>query len=110
MASLGKVKWTGSSGQVYRFKVYPLGARLHNVSGLYVITRRRHNPEGGFRHLPLYVGQTEDVSQPFGQHHKAVQFKQRGANCICLQADDSEDSRLAKERDLIGAMHPACND
>jgi len=110
MASLGKIKWTGGSGQVYQFKVYPLGTKLRKVSGLYVVTRRRHNPKGGYRHLPLYVGQTEDFSQPFGQHHNAEQFKQRGANCICLQSDSSEDSRLAKERDLIAAIQPVCND
>jgi hypothetical protein len=110
MASLGKTTWRGEAGQVHRFKVYALGTKLRKVCGLYVITRRRRKADGGYGHVPLYVGQTEDLSQPFGQHRKAAEFRQRGANCICLHSDDSEDSRLAKEQALIATLHPACND
>jgi hypothetical protein len=110
MASLGKAHFKGGSGNAYRFKVYPLGAKFRKLGGMYVVTKRRPNADGGYRHVAIYVGQTEDFSQPFDRHHKAEDFRRLGANCICLQADDSEDSRLAKERDLIAAYHPVCND
>jgi hypothetical protein len=33
-----------------------------------------------------------------------------GANCICVQSDQSQESRLGKQRDLIATFSPACND
>jgi hypothetical protein len=110
MAALGRMHFTGKSGREYRFKVYPLGTRFRKLSGVYIIGNRSHGNNGGRRLVPLYVGQTEDFSQPFGQHHKAQQFTEHGANCICLQSDAIEDSRLAKQQDLIAALCPACND
>ena len=110
MPSLGNTAFKGRSGQAYRFKVYPLGTKLRRLGAIYVVTNRRRNELGKYRHVALYVGQTEDLSQPFDQHHKAVEFKRHGANSICLQSDDSEDSRVVKQRDLVAALRPACND
>jgi hypothetical protein len=110
MASLGKIVFTGVSGKQYRFTVYPLGTKLRKLSGVFVVTKRSHKPEGRYRHLALFVGHTEDFSQPFGRHRKAKEFRGRGANCICLQADKSEESRLAKEQDLVAALRRTCND
>ena len=110
MASLGKTVCKGRSGEVYRLKVYALGTRLRKAGGIYVITSRSRNADGGYRHVPLFVGQTEDFSQPFAQHRKAEAFKQHEANCICVQPDVSEESRLTKEADLIAKYHPVCND
>jgi len=62
MASLGKTVFNGGSGKAYRFKVYPLGAKFRKISGLYVISNRSHGANGGYRHAPLYVGHTEDLS------------------------------------------------
>jgi len=100
----------GKSGKSYRFKVYPLGVRFRKISGVYIIGSRLPGTNGGHRLVPLYVGHTEDFSQPFGQHRKAREFTKQGADCVCLQSDDSEESRLAKERDLIAGLRPACND
>lgn len=110
MASLGKLVLTGVSGKKYRFMVYPLDTRLRKLSGVYVITKRSRKAEGRYGHLALYVGHTEDFSQPFGRHRKAKEFRGRGANCICLQSDKSEESRLAKQQDLVAAFHRIRND
>lgn len=110
MASLGKTAFRGASRKAYRFRVYALGTKFRKLSGVFVITNRIHKEGGGYRHVPLYVGHTEDISQPFDQHRKAKELLKNGANCICLQSDDSEDSRVAKEQDLIAALHPACNE
>lgn len=110
MTSLGMTVLKGGSGKGYRFRVYPLGTRFRKKCGVFVITSRSHSEEGGRRHKPLYVGQTEDLSQPFDQHRKAEQFMQHGANCICLHPETSEESRMAKELDLIASLHPVCND
>jgi hypothetical protein len=109
MPSIGKTAFTGASGKAYRFRVYALGTRFRKLSGVYVVTSRVHKKDGGYRHVPLYVGHTEDFSQPFGKHRKSAEFMQRGANCICLQKDLSEESRAAKEEDLVAGLNPACN-
>jgi hypothetical protein len=109
MASLGKTAFKGGSGTAYRFKVFPLGTKFRKLSGVYVVTSRFHKEGAGYRHSALYVGHTEDFSQLFGQHRKAKEFMQQGANCICLQKDASEESRLTKEQDLVAGLNPACN-
>jgi hypothetical protein len=110
MASLGKATYKSKSGNQYRFKVFPLNTRFRKIGGIYLIARRGHSNHGGHRHKVLFVGHTNDFSQPFERHRKAQELKQLGANCICVQSDQSEESRLGKERELIVAFGPACND
>ena len=110
MASLGKIVLTGVSGKKYRFTAYPLGTKFRKLSGVFVITKRTRKAEGRYGHLALYVGCTEDFSQPFDRLRSAKKFRGRGANCICLQSDESETSRLAKEKDIAAAFHRICND
>lgn len=109
MPSLGKAFLTGESGRTYRFRVFALGTRFRKRSGVYAVTSRTRNTNGGPRHVVLYVGQTADFSQPIEQH-KVDAVRQHGADCICVLSDDSEESRLAMEKDLVAAFHPACND
>jgi len=110
MACLGTTTFTGKSGKTYRFKTYAWGAHFRKVSGVYVIGSRARGEEGQPNVLPLFVGSTEDFSQPFRKHRKAQVLNEQGANCICLQSDALEESRLAKQRDLIAGLQPACND
>jgi hypothetical protein len=110
MASLGKARFTSKSGNQYRFKVFPLNTRFRKLGGIYLIACRSHGDEGGHRHKILYVGSTTDFSQPFEKHRKAEDLVRLGANCICVQSDESAKSRQGKERDLIAAFSPVCND
>jgi hypothetical protein len=110
MASLGKTMFKSESGKEYRFRVFPLGTRFRKVSGVYVIAYRGRSSQGTHRHKILYVGHTEDLSQPFEAHRKAHDLARLGANCICVQSDESEESRSAKERDLVATFSPACNE
>ena len=110
MASLGKATFTSKSGNEYQFKVFPLGTHFRKLSGIYMIAYRGRDGRGANRHKVLYVGNTEDFSQPFEKHRKAQDLMRLGANCICVQSDKSEQSRSDKEQDLIAAFAPACND
>jgi hypothetical protein len=110
MASLGKAIFKGRSGKPYRFKVFPLSTRFRKISGIYVVATRAQVTDGKHRHTVIYVGHTEDFSLPLAKHRKAGDFAQQGANCICVQSDKSAESRLEKERDLIAAFSPKCND
>jgi hypothetical protein len=107
MASLGKVTFTSKNGDKHRFKVFPLSTRFRKMGGVFLITRRRHCNQGGYRHKILYIGSTEDFSQPFEAHLKAQTLKRIGANCICVQSDQSQESRQGKQCELIAAFKPA---
>ncbi len=110
MAKLGTITFTGASGTEYEFDVYPFGESFSEVGAVYVITERTPKSKGGADHTRIYIGQTGDLSERFDTHHKADCFQRHDANCICVHRDDDEDSRLAKERDLLAAYSPPCND
>jgi hypothetical protein len=110
MASLGRATFKGASGKSYRFRVFALGTRFRKRSGVYAVTSRNSNGNGGHQHVIVYVGHTEDFSQPFAEHHKAGAFKQHGADCVCVLGDESKESRHVKQQDLVAAFHPVCND
>jgi hypothetical protein len=109
MASLSRTVLKGDSGKTYRFRIYPLGTKFRKIGGVYIITNRYHREDAGYRHKTLYIGRTGDFSEPMDQHDKVREFVEHGANCICVLSDESEDSRLVKERDLIASLHPVCN-
>ena len=108
MASLGKAAFKGESGKQYRFKVFPLGTRFRKIGGVYAIAYSA-NAHGVHRHRILYVGHTEDFSQPFDKHGKVQDLVRLGADCIRVQSDKSEKSRVEKQRDLVATFSPACN-
>lgn len=109
MAKIGTITFTGSSGKSYTFNVYPIDQELNDVGGVYCITRRYKNSTGGYTHSVVYVGVTGDLSTRFNDHHKDDCFTKNKANCICIHRDDNEDSRFAKESDLIDYYNPPCN-
>jgi hypothetical protein len=109
MPALGKRSFKGESGTAYRFQLYAYGTRLRKRSGVFVVTNRTRRSEGGYDHDVLYVGQSEDLSRPFVDATHNDELVTLGANCICLLSDLSQESRLAKKRDLIASLHPLCN-
>ena len=110
MARLGTITFTGVSGARYQFDVYPFGASFKDIGVIYVITNRHPNERGGYSHHRIYIGQTEDLSERFDNHHKYDCFVRENANCICVFGLDSEDRRLDIESDLLDNYSPPCND
>lgn len=110
MPKIGDATFDGISGRGYRFEVHSMGTDFKAVGGVYAITRRSKNAENGHTHQAIYIGQTQDLSTRFDDHHKANCFETYGANCICTHLDDKESSRLTKENDLIRRHNPLCND
>jgi len=109
MAKLGTLPLTGGSGDSYDFEIYPWGTGFNAVAGVYAITKRAPAADGNFTHAVLYVGETGDLSTRFDTHHKAVCFERRGANCIGVHRETSEDTRLRIEASLIARQEPPCN-
>jgi hypothetical protein len=101
MPSLGTTTFKGGSGHQYRFRVFPLGTRFRKISGIFIIANRQRDANGQYRHAIVHVGHTADFSQPLLAGDKTNDLVQEGANCVCVQSDGSEASRLEKERDLI---------
>ena len=110
MISIGTLKLTGRSGIEYNFGSYSLDTSFRLVGAVYVITKRTTQIDGSGTHDFVYVGQTGDLSKRFDDHYKADCFKRHMANCVSIHLDDNENSRLAKETDLIVALNPPCND
>jgi hypothetical protein len=110
MAKVSTVAFQGKSSERYVFDVWRMDQPFKNVGAVYAVTRRYQNEAGAYSHSVIYIGQTEDLSTRFGDHHKADCFSKSGANCICTHCDDEDDSRLSKEDDLVRYYKPRCND
>jgi hypothetical protein len=109
MARISTVKLHGKSGNDYEFEVWPRVQTFRPVAAVYAVTQRYQNNQGGYSHTVIYVGQTENLEARHEDHHKEDCFDKHNANCICTHRDDDEDSRLAKEADLIANYNPVCN-
>jgi len=101
------LKLTGYSGKIYTFNVDEIGTELKAVGAVYAVTKRRDNG----KHKIIYVGQTENLSERFDDHHKQTCFDNNDATCICTHRDEDEDedSRRYKEADLVERYDPPCN-
>lgn len=106
---MATVTITGDSGTKYAFDVFGLDSNFNAVAGVYAVTGRRETAKDSYSHTVIYFGQTDDLDDRFSDHHKADCFEDHGANSLCFHADENEQSRLAKEADLIAARNPPCN-
>ena len=110
MSKLGTVTFTGKTGRKYEFKTYTWGTSFKKgYHAVYFVTKRSRNSEGGYSHERIYIGQTEDLSTRFDDHHKQDCFDRNEANCICVYGEKNDDNRLAIEKDLIDNYDPSCN-
>jgi len=109
MVSLGTITFTGISGKNYKFSVYHFGTAFKALGAVYFITHRQNLSDHSYDHTRIYVGQTKGLSERFDNHYKYSCFLTNNANCICIHLDDSEKSRLEKEKDLYDKYHPTCN-
>ena len=95
---------TGSSGAQYSFKVYPWDTQFKAVGAVYLVLRKG-NPNFDL----LYVGQTEDLSSRFDDHHKQPCFDRKGRTHIAILVESSEAQQLRIESDLVTKYQPSCN-
>ena len=109
MSKLGTIDLQGQSGQKYTFNIYKWGAELKDIGAVYYISNRQENADGSWSHTNIYVGQTEDMSERFDNHHKAECFDSYNVSAISIHQEEGEDSRLEIEDDLITALDPPCN-
>jgi len=110
MSETPSIVFDGKSGTKYTFWVYSRDTRFkEGCGGVYFVTRRELGGAGNYSHTRVYVGQTEDLSTRFDNHHKEMCFNGQRANCVCVLPIADEGRRLSIEKDLIDNYHPPCN-
>jgi hypothetical protein len=111
MAALDNVDISGKSGTKYSFQVYPFDQAFNRVGAVYAILRRERDPknETMWRYSPVYVGETSSLLSGFYDHPKEPCFEKEDANCVAVHLDNSEESRKAKEQDILDEGVWPCN-
>ena len=112
MATYGGITFTGKSGEKYFFHAWPLGTRFKSMAAVYFVTKRSFSNKT-YRiagHEGIYIGQTENLTDPFSTQMQLDCFKKHGANCVCLYLAENEERRVAVEQDMIAAHRTSCNE
>lgn len=104
-AKVDEVTLKGASGNTYAFNVYPWGTPFKQIGAVYTVLKK-----SGTNYTILYIGQTEDLSERFDNHHKQACFDRNGKTHIGVHAEPSETKRFAKETDLVRNYKTSCND
>jgi hypothetical protein len=105
MTETPKINWIGKSGKKYQYLIYPLPPNFKAVAGNYIFTKQ--NGSGNW--VAVYVGQTEDLSERFDDHHKMPCIKRNSATHIHAHTNSNKNDRLDEESDLIENYSPPCN-
>ena len=101
MSDVPRVWWLSRE-----FLVYQAGqVTWHGVPGLYVFVRL--DPVHGW--VPLYVGQSENLSSRLSSHPKWPEAARMGATHIHARVETSQEERLRFENQLIAAYQPWLN-
>ena len=112
MAKYGDIMFSGKSGEKYCFHAWPLETRFKSLGGVYFVTKRVFKNKNYDRasHEGIYIGQTNNLADPFGTQSQLDRFKKHGANCICVYPLENEEQRLAVEQDMIAGNNTFCNE
>ena len=98
--------WEGASGTNYKYWIHSLPPNFKAVAGNYIFAKEAEPST----YAPVYIGETEDLSDRFDDHHKAACIQSEGATHIHVHANSGGDeARRAEESDLIAKWSPPCN-
>ena len=105
--------WTGQSESPYPFEVHELPRgweiqpKLFNnaLSAIYIFTSLGSN-----EYVPIYIGQTPNISERFFDLHKMDEIKKYAPTHIHIRVSHNKITRLNEERDLIESCQPVLND
>lgn len=107
MADLGAIKWDGQSGKEYEYHIYTLDETHKAIPANYVFVKQTE-PK---RYRPLYVGETNNISERFENHEKWPDLKKNGVTHVCTHESSSDKKvRTNEESDIIAKWKPVCND
>ena len=99
-------RWLGKSGQFYTYQIYELPHNFKALPGNYIFAKET----GPTKWIPIYIGQSIDLSVAFDQHHSMPCIQEYAATHIHAHANVSgEADRCAEEQDLIARWNAPCN-
>ena len=97
--------WQGQSGVVYQYEVYPLNATFSAVPGNYIFARLEGN-----QWRPLYIGESQDLSERISNHNEWPCVRRHGVTHIHAHVNNGGQAvRRAEEADLLARFSPPCN-
>jgi hypothetical protein len=101
------IMWDGKSGKEYKYWVYEIGHKLAAKPGNYIFTKET---DPGY-HLPIYIGETSDLSTRFLNHHQEDCITENGATHIHAHPNDGGARvRQDEETDLRRRWNTPCNE
>ena len=106
MKSIATINWIGKSGILFKYWVYPLET-IFDRGPINFIFAEETKP-GLLK--PIYIGETENLSEHTDIHNKKSCVEQNGATHIAAHKGSTSDRvRLAEKFDLIDNYNPKCN-
>lgn len=98
--------WLGKAGREYRYSVYMFGT-VFGPGAANFIFAQEFKPG---TYVPLYIGHTNDLSEPFSNYVALQCMKLRRVTHIHVHFNEtSEELRRAERSDLIAQWSPPCN-
>jgi len=90
--------WIGKSGNSYEYHIHNLPPNFKSLPGNYIFAKLNANNKW----VPVYIGETEDLSERFDDHHKMPCIKRKGATHIHAHLNQGgEVARRREESDLL---------
>jgi hypothetical protein len=90
--------WIGKSRKTYEYYIFNLPPNLKAIPGNYIFTKQ--NDQGKW--VPVYIGETKDLSERFNNHHKTTCINRKGATHLHAHINDQGlISRQTEEQDLL---------
>jgi hypothetical protein len=106
MSTEETIDWAGKSGAIYRYWIYPFWPTYYAKAGNYIFAKQT---SPGYW-LPIYIGETGDLSERFDNHHKLANAKRAGATHIHSHVNaGGAQARRDEESDLVARWNPPCN-
>ena len=100
------ITWVGQSGRQYVYEIYPIGTKFSAVPGNYIFAKETQ-PKS-FK--AVYIGETQDLSERFDNHHKMRCIQRNNATHIHVHGNSQgQVARREEESDLIPKWLPTCN-
>lgn len=100
------VTLNGVSKKQYTFKLYTLDTKFNPVKAIYSVWKLINNNTA---YRPLYIWQTNSLSDRFQGHHKQSCFDRNQANCIWVMQISKQEDRDYIEEDLLWKYNLVCN-
>ena len=106
MTDTPTIMWPGASGKEYRYWIYPIGTTFEDTPGNYLFAKE----SSPGRWTPIYIGETESLSDRLSNHDKMPCINRHGGTHIHTHTTfGSQDVRRAEESDLLANWNPPCN-